>query len=381
MAGTNGKGSTAHLLASIYQAAGYRVGLYTSPHLRSFTERIRVNGVCIPQTEVVAFVAQQRATIEQIEPSFFEVTVAMAFAYFARQAVDIAIIEVGLGGRLDSTNIITPLLSVITTIGWDHMDLLGDTLPLIARQKAGIIKAGIPVVLGEPTAETLPVFLAVAGQNSAPVYRADQAWELVDLGLFAGARRIQCTPVGVAGFSPFVVELPLPGLYQLANLRTVLTAVGVLLAQLPVQAADIAAGCAQVITATGLRGRFEVLGTSPMVVADTAHNEPGLLAVLATLQTVPHRRLRLVLGFVRDKAADRLVRLFPVEAAYYFCQADSPRALPVAELVGLARLADRPGNGYADVNAALTAAKREADPADLILVTGSTYVVGEVTEC
>ncbi len=379
VAGTNGKGSCSHLLASIYQAAGYRVGLFTSPHLKSFTERIRINGACISEVDVAAFVAQHQPLIEAVEPSFFEVTVAMAFDYFSREAVDLAIIEVGLGGRLDSTNIITPLLSVITSIGWDHMDLLGPTLPLIAAEKAGIIKPGVPVVVGESSPETLPVFVAMAVENEAPVYWADERWMVDDLGITAGVRQVRCRSLPV-GDQDFCVELPLLGLYQLVNLRTVLTAVAILNPLFPITDAAIAVGCAQVMTATGLKGRFQQMGVCPYLFADTAHNEPGLAAVLATVQTFPYRTLRLVLGFVRDKVVADLLLLFPPDAVYYYAQAASSRAVPVTELVVLGNSLGRIGIGYATVNDAVVAAGKESDLDDFILITGSTYLVGELLD-
>lgn len=377
VAGTNGKGSTSHLLASIYQSAGYRVGLYTSPHLKSFTERIRLNGVPIAEAAVADFVAAHRVVIEAIQPSFFEVTVAMAFDFFAREQVDLAIVEVGLGGRLDSTNIITPLVSVITNIGWDHMDVLGDTLPLIAAEKGGIIKPSVPVVVGESQAETSPVFIELADRNKAPIVFADQHWQFVDRGVANGVRTVVCT-TDLNDQPPLTLTLPLIGLYQLANLKAVLTMVQVAQDLLPVPPEAIEAGCRLVVAQTGLKGRFQWLQHRPSVVADTAHNKPGMQALVATLQTMPHHDLRFVIGFVRDKDVLSVLEVLPATAIYYFCQADSPRALPVDELVNLARSLGLRGEGYPDVNAALAAALSEAGSDDLILITGSTYVVAEV---
>lgn len=379
VAGTNGKGSTSHLLASVLQSAGYRVGLYTSPHLKSFTERIRLNGVPIAEAEVAQFVSTQRAMIEQIEPSFFEVTVAMAFDYFARQQVDVAVIEVGLGGRLDSTNIITPLLSIITNIGWDHMNVLGTTLSAIAGEKAGIIKPGIPVVIGEAIDETATVFERVAAQNEAPLYQAEATWVCLDKGLVDGWRRISCERIGEEPFPPLLIELPLLGLYQLRNLQTVLTALDLLEPVLPVDSAAIEQGCRDVVRQTNLKGRFQWLQTAPIVIADTAHNKPGILAVLASCESLTYANLHLVLGFVQDKEVGEVLPLFPIDAHYYFCQADSPRALPTSTLQALAATTGRGGEGFASVDEALAEALRRADPSDLILVTGSTYVVAELT--
>ncbi|WP_375445579.1 bifunctional folylpolyglutamate synthase/dihydrofolate synthase [uncultured Fibrella sp.] len=377
VAGTNGKGSTSHLLASIYQLAGYRVGLYTSPHLKSFTERIRLGGLPIPEADVAQFVRNHRPLIETIEPSFFEVTVAMAFDFFAREQVDLAIVEVGLGGRLDSTNIITPMASVITNIGWDHVEVLGDTLPKIAAEKSGIIKPNVPVVIGESQSETSPVFTAIAEANQSPIVFADQQWHLADSGLANGVRKVLCYHLHTDE-QPVTVDLPLTGLYQLANLKTVLATVEVIQSAYPVHQKALVDGCRLVTAQTGLKGRFQWLQQRPIVIADTAHNKPGIEALLATVQTIPHRALRLVIGFVRDKDVLAVLALLPTNAIYYFCQADSPRALPVDELVSLAGSVGLAGVGYADVNLALAAASQEADPDDFILITGSTYVVAEV---
>lgn len=377
VAGTNGKGSTSHLLASIYQSAGYRVGLYTSPHLKSFTERIRLGGHPMPEADVAQFVRDQRSLIETIQPSFFEVTVAMAFDFFARQQVDLAIVEVGLGGRLDSTNIITPLVSVITNIGWDHVDILGDTLPKIAAEKGGIIKPNVPVVIGENQPETSPVFTIMAQANSAPIVWADQQWELADRGIVNGVRQVLCQP-NFVGKQPFMIDLPLLGLYQLANLKTALSTVEVLQSTCPVSQDALVEGCRLVTGQTGLKGRFQWLRQQPLVIADTAHNKPGIEALLATVQTMPHQQLRLVIGFVRDKDVLSVLALLPTTAIYYFCQADSFRALPVDELVSQAGSLGLVGRGYPNVNEALAAAENEANVDDLILITGSTYVVAEV---
>ena len=376
VAGTNGKGSTSHLLASIYQEAGYRVGLYTSPHLKSFTERIRLNGKLIPEGDVATFVASQRALIEVIQPSFFEVTVAMAFDYFARERVDIAIIEVGLGGRLDSTNIITPLVSVITNIGWDHMDVLGDSLSQIALEKGGIIKPNVPVVVGETQPETMPVFQNIAQSVSSTIEFADQQWEVSDLGISDSIRTVACKSLSVD--KSFFASLPLLGLYQLANLKTVLSTVNRVYSVLPVSDKAIADGCRFVVVNTGLKGRFQLVQQQPTVIADTAHNQPGIEALLATIETIRYACLRFVVGFVGDKDVSSVLRLLPVKATYYFCQANIPRAFPVDELVSRSNSIGLTGHGYADVNLAIAAALVEASSDDLIIITGSTYVVAEI---
>ena len=383
VAGTNGKGSTSHLLASIYQSAGYRVGLYTSPHLKSFTERIRINGDPIAEGDVAQFVTANQVIIDSLRPSFFEVTVAMAFNQFANERVDLVIVEVGLGGRLDSTNVITPELSVITNIGYDHTDILGDTLALIAGEKAGIIKLNVPVVIGERHLETAPVFAAVAESNEAPLTYADTMWHCTDEGLSAGVRVVEARQFATGEL--LTLQLPLLGLYQLYNLQTVLTAVSVMNVVWPVTDAAIREGCRAVVSQTGLRGRFQPITipasitiTPPLVIVDTAHNQPGLQALFETINTVPHGQLHIVLGFVQEKREADIWPLFPGDALYYFCAAHLPRALPVAELVELATQHGKIGRAFADVNAALAAALVVAGSADLVLVTGSTYIVAEL---
>ncbi|GAB3574291.1 folylpolyglutamate synthase/dihydrofolate synthase family protein [Spirosoma luteolum] len=375
--GTNGKGSSSHMLAAIYQQAGYRVGLYTSPHLQSFTERIRINGVPIAETAVAEFVTQQQALIESIEPSFFELTVAMAFDYFARSSVDLAIIEVGLGGRLDSTNVIQPELALITNIGLDHTDILGDTLPLIAAEKAGIIKAGRPVVIGETHPETEPVFRAKAGAAGAPLVVADQAYTVQDGGLLNGQRQVSVSKAGAAAMN---LTLDLLGGYQLRNLPGVLAAVELLQPTWPVPPAAIVSGLGQVARLTGLRGRFQTLQTSPRVIADTAHNLPGLRALAETLDSLTYAQLHLVLGMVADKERQAVLAILPVSARYYFCQAQTPRSLPAGQLALEAARFGLLGEGFSDVNQALAAARQAAAPDDLIVVTGSNYTIAELTD-
>lgn len=373
--GTNGKGSTSHMLAAIYQQAGYRVGLYTSPHLYSFTERIRLNGVPIAEAKVADFVNQHQALIEAISPSFFEVTVAMAFDFFARQAVDVAIIEVGLGGRLDSTNVITPLASVITNIGYDHTDILGDTLPQIAREKAGIIKANIPIIVGETHAETAPVFTQTAALLNAPLTIADARFRLTDTGVVNGLRQVM---VSEAGEEPTLFRLDLIGGYQLRNLATVLATVSVLQSVLPVAITQQQQALQQVVPLTGLSGRFQQLGQSPLIIADTAHNEPGLQALFETIASLPYHALRIVIGLVADKDRQKVLAVLPASAIYYFCQAHTPRSLSAETLQAEAAALGRYGSVYADVNQALAAAKEASSPMDLILITGSNYTIAEL---
>ncbi|UFH52461.1 folylpolyglutamate synthase/dihydrofolate synthase family protein [Spirosoma sp. KNUC1025] len=377
VAGTNGKGSTSHMLAAVYQSAGYRVGLYTSPHLKAFTERIRLNGRPIPEAEVAAFVDRHKGLIESVEPSFFEVTVVMAFDFFARQSVDVAIIEVGLGGRLDSTNVITPLASVITNIGNDHTDVLGDTLPLIAREKAGIIKTGIPVVISETQPETAPVFDEIAATLQAPISWADQLYTIQDNGVDNSLRQAVVLQPGKPSLR---ISLDLLGKYQLHNLAAVLATVDVLQSIFPVTVEAKLCAFASVTSLTGLKGRFQTLQLRPQVIADTAHNQAGLNALFETVQSLSFDTLRLVVGMVSDKDRAKALAILPPTAVYYFCQAQTPRSLPAAELQHEAARMGRMGESFMDVNTALDAALQDASPADLILITGSNYIIAELTE-
>ncbi|NML64256.1 bifunctional folylpolyglutamate synthase/dihydrofolate synthase [Hymenobacter sp. RP-2-7] len=386
VAGTNGKGSSSHMLAAVLQSAGYKVGLYTSPHLREFTERIRVNGQELAPDYLVRWVAEHRDLFDTIQPSFFEMCVALAFDYFAAEQVDVAVVEVGLGGRLDSTNIITPLVSLITNISYDHQAMLGDTLPEIAGEKAGIIKPGVQVVVSQSQPEVADVFKAKAQQQGSPLWFADQTWEArlaasqPDPALTGAASQV----VDITReYRPWLrdVTLGLPGDYQRLNLPgvlAVLEALGPL--GLPVPEAALRQGLAEVTRLTGLRGRWSVLGHRPLVVADTAHNEGGLRLVLAQLARVPHRALHLVLGTVNDKDVGTVLALLPQTATYYFCQADIPRALPADELAARAAAVGLVGRAYGPVAAAVAAARAAAGPEDLVFIGGSTFVVAEVAE-
>ncbi|MBN8826521.1 MULTISPECIES: folylpolyglutamate synthase/dihydrofolate synthase family protein [unclassified Spirosoma] len=376
--GTNGKGSTSHMLAAIYQSTGYRVGLYTSPHLQSFTERIRLNGQPIPEADVAAFVERYQGVIESIEPSFFEVTVAMAFDYFAHQQIDLAIIEVGLGGRLDSTNVITPLVSVITNIGYDHTDILGDTLPQIAGEKAGIIKPGVPVVIGETHPDTQAVFTKKALEQEAPLVFADQVYTVVDKGILKGYRQVAIR--ANTDEQPEFYELDLLGAYQLHNLPTALATISVLQSSFPVPVSSIRQALGAVSVLTGLKGRFQTIRQQPRVVADTAHNQPGLEALFETIHSLTYDTLRIVLGVVADKDRTKVLEVVPPSAVYYFCQAHTPRSLPAEVLQAEAAAVGRLGNAYADVNLALVAALEESSPNDLILITGSNYTIAELVD-
>ncbi len=375
--GTNGKGSTSHMLAAVLQKAGYKTGLYTSPHLKDFRERIRVNGSMITESYVVDFTAQEKELIEQLSPSFFEVTVAMAFAYFAEQQVDIAIIEVGLGGRLDSTNIILPELSVITNISYDHTNLLGNTLQEIAYEKAGIIKPGVPVVIGERQEESAGVFISKAAETSSEL-------------TFAGTelRTAESRHVGMLLITSVFkgntclfkdLKLDLTGSYQLKNVLTVIQAV-IKLNQAGFRIPDEAvySGLAHTVEITGLQGRWQTLSKNPLVICDTGHNIAGILEVLQNIQATPHDALHIVIGMLKDKDITSILQLLPPDAKYYFCQPELERALPADELANQARESGLKGDIFKTVTLALNAAKANAKPADLIFVGGSTFVVAEV---
>jgi len=378
IAGTNGKGSVSHMLAAILQAAGYRTGLYTSPHLRDFRERIKVNGEMVSEQFIIDFTEQVRPLAEHVEPSFFELTVAMAFDYFARQKVDIAIIETGLGGRFDSTNVITPELSVITHIGMDHMNLLGDTLEKIAGEKAGIIKKNVPVVIGEILPETLPVFEKAAKENNAPLFIACHSRSIGEWKWESG--ELAVTVYREPGHEKHAYRLDLPGIYQVKNLLTVLEACDQLQSLgWQISETDIANALRQVKKRTGLHGRWEVLRQSPQLVIDVAHNEDGMTQLAEQIRLTPHERLHVVIGLVNDKDSNRILRLLPTDAVYYFTRAQIPRALPEAELARLGARFGLKGQSYSTVNTALYAASLKAGKKDMILVCGSIFLAGEIS--
>lgn len=376
VAGTNGKGSVSHMLAAIFQTAGYKTGLYTSPHLYDFRERIKVNGIMCDEDFVVDFVESVKPAIEEIQPSFFEITVVMAFEYFVQQKVDIAIIEVGLGGRLDSTNVITPELAVITNIGWDHMNLLGDTLEEIAFEKAGIIKENIPVVIGEKKEETETVFRNVASQKHAPVFFAPENFTVKSYELPADSIEIS-----IADKTSFLknYRLDLAGIYQTKNILTVLQAIEILkewnLSQQHIQTA-----LKQVKQLTGLYGRWEIIHKAPSVVLEVAHNKDGIGQMLQHLQNIHFNKLHIVLGMVKDKDIDAVLKLLPSEAIYYFTQAHIPRALDAQALKEKASAFNLKGNYYSDVNNAMQQALSNSEKDDLIIVCGSIFLVAEVNK-
>ncbi|SHG22417.1 bifunctional folylpolyglutamate synthase/dihydrofolate synthase [Pedobacter caeni] len=375
--GTNGKGSTSHMLAAILQQAGYKTGLYTSPHLKDFRERIRINGEMISENFVTDFVAQQQDIMEEISPSFFEVTVAMAFSYFAEEQVDIAVIEVGLGGRLDSTNIITPELSVITNISLDHTNILGSTLPEIAKEKAGIIKPGIPVVIGEQQEETKAVFIGKAEETNSLITFADQELHLTNL-----IKKEKYLNADVyAGSHPLYLhlELDLNGSYQRKNILTVIQSV-LMLKEQGYQIDDEALYSAlkDVKGLTGLQGRWQALGENPLIICDTGHNIGGITEVMQNINDTPHDQLHIVIGMVKDKDISGVLKLLPKDAHYYFCQPELERALPAAELAEEAKQHQLIGDVFPTVQLAFHAAKDNADSNDLVFVGGSTFVVAEV---
>jgi dihydrofolate synthase/folylpolyglutamate synthase len=366
------------MLAAIFQAAGYKTGLYTSPHLKDFRERIRVNGEMIREDAVVDFVERIMPISTQIDPSFFEVTVAMAFDYFVKEQVDIAIIEVGLGGRLDSTNVIIPELSVITNIGYDHMHMLGDTLPLIAFEKAGIIKKGIPVVIGEHHPETAPVFEQRAQEDDAPLTYADRRRFVGDWSYDHHLLVPEVTTLPSNDKEYY--HLDLAGIYQTKNLVTVLEAVHVLTGQgWELEPAHVHHALRHVKRLTGLHGRWEVIQDAPVIALDVAHNEDGIRQLSRQIEISDHEELHIVLGMVKDKAIDKVLELLPRQATYYFTRAQIPRALPEKELAAQAIAAGLKGDSYPTVMEALLAAKAHARSRDLIVVCGSVFVVGEVS--
>ena len=378
IAGTNGKGSTSHMLAAILQTAGYKTGLYTSPHLKDFRERVRVNGAMISEHAVIDFVARYNYDIERLNLSFFEMTVGLAFECFATEQVDIAIIETGLGGRLDSTNVITPLLSVITNIGWDHTDLLGNTLPLIASEKAGIIKPNIPAIIGERQDEVADVFIKKANDVGTRISFAADEWEVeVKDGIIN--EQLSVAVSSILKQQTYLLQLDLVGSYQLKNIKTVLSTVDELRRQgFIITDEHVKTALYQVKTLTGLHGRWEVLNQSPLTICDTGHNPDGIQEVLKNIAATPHQQLHFVIGMVSDKDSSKVLALLPKSAVYYFCRPDIPRGLDAGSLREKALDFDLRGDSYPSVKEALAAAQINAGSADLVFVGGSTFVVAEI---
>lgn len=372
VAGTNGKGSSSHMLAAILQSAGYKTGLYTSPHLKSFTERIRVNGMEVSEDFVTDFVARMKSVLEQVKPSFFETTVAMTFDYFAAQKVDVAVIEVGLGGRLDSTNVITPEVALITNISFDHQELLGDTLVQIATEKAGIIKVRVPVVISERQSPVAHVFSQRAGERHSDLIFASDLFQLSPT-----AQGYRVTQQGAVVFDVLVPELK--GDYQQKNIPGVLATCEVLQQRgFALNRLHIQTGIENTQSLTGLKGRWQTLQEKPWVICDTGHNEDGIRAVVEQLHKTPHQNLFMVMGMVKDKDPSAVLGLLPANATYYFCQANIPRALDAHRLAELAAQHGLYGRVITDVNHAVRQAKKDALPEDLIFVGGSTFVVAEL---
>jgi len=377
IAGTNGKGSTSHMLAAILQTAGYKTGLYTSPHLKDFQERIKINGEMISKEFVIDFTEKTQPLVNEIEPSFFEITVAMAFEYFAEQEVEITVIETGLGGRLDSTNIITPELSVITNIGWDHMNLLGDSLEKIAVEKAGIIKKGVPVIIGEVIPASQSIFEQSAKEKNAAISIATKKRQVIDWSWENHELVVEVAEQLHTDHKKY--QLDLPGIYQVKNLITVLEACSQL-EQMGWKIDDktIHQGLRQTKKLTGLHGRWEVIHSSPAVVLEVAHNIDGMQQLVQQIEVTKHNQLHIVLGMVKDKDIEKILAILPEMATYYFTKAQIPRALPEEELMGKAFIHQLKGNPFPDVNAAIRSALQHAHPDDLIIVCGSVFLAGEV---
>jgi dihydrofolate synthase/folylpolyglutamate synthase len=377
IAGTNGKGSTSHMLSAVLQESEYRVGLYTSPHLVDFRERIRINGKPISKQWVVDFVKQYKSLIEEIEPSFFEITVAMAFLAFSEEKVDFAVIETGLGGRLDSTNIVMPILSIITNISYDHKDVLGNTLQEIAAEKAGIIKENVPVLIGEQAPETERVFFEHAMHKKSTVYYADAMWDLVRTRQDDNYQYFKA----IHGSKREMHELytDMQGNYQYHNIKNVLAAVEILKAnqgiKLPFD--NTLRAFSKVKKNTGLRGRWEVLQQQPLVIADVGHNAAGVKEVLKQWKNVGANQKHIIVGFVKDKDVAEALLVFPKDAVYHFCNAGIPRAMPAKDLAAIAEQNGLTGTVYESVAAATSGALAAMKDDDALLITGSFFIVGE----
>lgn len=379
IAGTNGKGSVAHLIASILQESGYRTGLFTSPHLLDYRERIRIDGVMIPESYVIAFVEAYGGLVSEIEPSFFEYTTALAFKYFSEEKVDIAVIETGMGGRLDSTNVITPEVSVITNIGKDHMQFLGDTLEKIAMEKAGIIKKGIPVVIGETQAETRGIFMDKAKHAGSDILFADELF-LVKMC------KNQESDFHVSTFDisyrnqPYLLHVtsPLTGIYQKKNLATTIAAVEMLRkAGYAIAEDSLKEGIRNCVANTGIRGRWEVVGQKPLTVFDVGHNADGLTYVVEQIRKSVYKNLHIIFGCVEDKDIGAILDILPGDALYYFCKADIPRGMEVEKLAGIAWKHGLHGIACNSVREAFSRARSDAAEEDMVVVTGSFFVVAE----
>lgn len=374
VAGTNGKGSTSHMLAAAFQAAGYKTGLYTSPHLKDFRERIKINGSMISKKYVALFIDKYQDDFSGIKPSFFEMTVGLAFQYFSDKKVDIAIIETGLGGRLDSTNVIHPLMSIITNISMDHMSLLGNTLPLIAKEKAGIIKSNTPVIVGETQFEVKSLFLEKAKEKNAQIYFADKIYKVYNHA------QTDCLSVNRNNELYYHKLNPqLKGLYQKKNIATVLLAIELAnKCGYSILKKHAKAAIQNVVDTTGLLGRWQIIQKAPLCIADTGHNEAGIKMVLKQIKQTPYQKLHFVIGMVNDKDISKILSLLPKNAVYYFCKANIPRGLDAQELANMASLFKLNGTVFKSVKLALREAKKRAGKNDLIFIGGSTFTVAEV---
>lgn len=372
VAGTNGKGSTSHMLASVLQSAGYKTGLYTSPHLKDFTERIKINGQAISHSHVIDFVNRIKPHIEIIQPSFFEITVAMAFDYFASQQIDVAVIEVGLGGRLDSTNVISPVLSVITNISFDHKDILGDTLEEIAYEKAGIIKDNVPAVISQRQSEIEKIFIDKAKEHNAALTFASDEFEITQSDTL-----FEVTKNGILYLSE--LSLPLKGNYQAKNLGGVLKSMEILNQNgLTITQEKLREGLEKTVAQTGLKGRWQQLGTNPLIICDTGHNAGGVREVVSQINQQKFKNLFIVWGMVKDKEPDQVLSLLPKQARYCFCQASIPRAMDAGMLKQAAERFGLAGEVVRDVNQAIGKVKNLAGSDDFIFIGGSTFVVAEI---
>jgi dihydrofolate synthase/folylpolyglutamate synthase len=377
VAGTNGKGSSSHMLAAVLQQAGYKTGLYTSPHLVDFRERIKINGKMIPKTEVVKFVEERQIDFESIEPSFFEWTVGLAFDYFAKQEVDVAIIEVGLGGRLDSTNVINPVACLITNISFDHVNLLGNTLPLIAEEKAGIIKHKIPVTISQTQLEVIAVFNNKAKEQKAPIEFADKNYKAISTSYKDQLLSIDLLHKKTNTSHTYTLDLQ--GSYQVKNLMGVLNTIEILKQKgFLIEDEVIHTALKHVQKITGLQGRWQIIQDKPLIIADTGHNEDGIKEVLENLKRYDYKKLHFVLGVVNDKDISKILKLLPKDAIYYFCKASIPRALNEKELLTVATKAGLSGKTFKTVSEALSSAKKQAKTTDLIFVGGSTFTVADI---
>ncbi len=375
VAGTNGKGSVSHMIASVLQESGLKTGLYTSPHLTDFRERIKVNGVMMYEASVVDFVSNHKRIIEELKPSFFELTVAMAFNYFAQEQVDVAVIEVGMGGRLDSTNIIKPVLSIITNIGLDHTQFLGNTLELIAKEKAGIIKERVPVIIGAQQAETTPVFEEIAKARNAPLCFASKRFYISKTGFENNLQ--QLTIKNKQSGTTLDLELDLLGNYQKDNLLTVMAAMQILIPMFDIPKSTLVTGLKKVVKNTGLRGRWQVIQKTPLIICDTGHNYDGIAFIVNQLAHETYDKLHVVFGMVNDKDPSAVLNILPRDAIYYFTKASIPRAMNHEKLMETAKSFNLQGEAYSTVADAVNAAKHQLNEKDLLFIGGSTFVVAD----